>query len=94
LAKRKAEELEDFGEGGADTVFAKHTKLETDQGTQLVKEFLDAWKDRIGQSGSGGGEDEAMMDEDAQVEELRKVAEEYREKFEASPWIKSLLEGF
>jgi DNA mismatch repair protein MSH2 len=94
LAKRKAEELEDFGEGTADTVFAKHTKLETDQGTQLVKEFLDAWKDRIGQSGAGGGEDEAMMDEDAQVEELRKVAEEYRDKFEASPWIKSLLEGF
>jgi DNA mismatch repair protein MSH2 len=94
LAKRKAEELEDFGEGAADTVFAKHTKLETDQGTQLVKEFLDAWKGRIGQSGAGGGEDEAMMDEDAQVEELRKVAEEFREKFEASPWIKSLLEGF
>ncbi len=35
-----------------------------------------------------------QLSEEAQVEELRKVAEEYRARFESSPWVQSLLEGF
>jgi hypothetical protein len=34
------------------------------------------------------------MSEEDQVAELRRVAGEYRERFEASPWVQSLLQGF
>lgn len=101
LAKRKAEELEDFGgqslssdpvlkahpsDDTAQNAISKFSKTETDEGTRVVKSFLDEWKARTA--------DSSAMNEDDQVAELRKVAEEYQEKFAASPWIQGLLESF
>lgn len=97
LAKRKAEELEDFGDGAPAGLFAKHSRQEIDDGTVLVKQFLEEWKARtevVAGSASGGDDSAMQLSEEAQVEELRKVAEEYRERFESSPWVQSLLEGF
>ncbi|ORX41090.1 muts domain V-domain-containing protein [Kockovaella imperatae] len=86
LAKRKAAELEDFGDASEEPA-RKFTKEETEEGTALVKAFLDEWKSRIE---SGGRE----MSHDEQVAELKKVGSEFRSKFEASPWVADLLEGF
>ncbi|KAK4686325.1 DNA mismatch repair protein MSH2, partial [Tremellales sp. Uapishka_1] len=85
LAKRKAEELEDFGDGTSENVFAKHSKIETDEGTLLVKEFLDTWKSRI--------HDADMSDED-QVKELRRTAEEFKARFEGNPWVQTMMTSF
>lgn len=63
----------------------------------LVKQFLEEWKARTeAAAGGASGSDDSVMQlsEEAQVEELRKVAEEYRTRFESSPWVQSLLEGF
>ena len=65
----------------------KFTKEETDEGTALVQAFLDEWKSRI----EGEGNDLSYEDK---VAELKKVGTEYRSKFEASPWVADLLEGF
>jgi DNA mismatch repair protein MSH2 len=104
LAKRKAEELEDFGgelphlsdvnsnlteayeSDGEDDTFGKFPKQETDEGTALVKSFLEDWKLRVESRGD--------MDEDEQVAELRRVAEEYKERFEGNEWVKGLMTSF
>lgn len=102
VAKRKAEELEDFGgesrettalrmltpavDGSEDTSSAKFSKMETDEGTAVMKAFLDEWKASV--------EGQGDLSEEAQVAELKRIAEEYKERFESSPWIKNLLETF
>ena len=87
LAKRKAEELEDFGDGAAEATFAKFSKKDTEEGTELVKSFLDTWKARVEARGEG-------LSEEEQVAELRKVAEEYKGRFEGNPWVQGLCESF
>lgn len=34
------------------------------------------------------------MSEEEQVDQLRQVAKEYRDRFEGSPWVKELLQSF
>ncbi|KAK1923021.1 putative DNA mismatch repair protein MSH2 [Papiliotrema laurentii] len=87
LAKRKAEELEDFGDGASEGVLTKFSKTDSDDGTRLVKSFLDEWKAKVESRGE-------ELTEEQQVEELRKVAQEYRERFEGNPWVQGLLEAF
>ena len=104
LAKRKAEELEDFGDVDADgddpegaaakkareeDILARHSEAETEEGTALIKQFLQDWRDRVE---AGSSEDE--MDEVKQVELLREVVGEYKERFQGSEWVKSVLNGF
>lgn len=95
LAKRKAEELEDFGDGSAD-VFSKISKTETDAGTEIVQAFLKDWKSRVEGEGSASDGDVSMvsMSEEEQLKKLKETVEEYREKFEGNEWVKTLLENF
>lgn len=46
--------------------------------------FLESWKARTENVGGDG-----MSDED-KVAELRKVAEEYKERFDANPWVQGV----
>lgn len=74
--------------------FAKHSKSETDEGTALVKDFLDTWKARVEASGGAGGDVAMALSEEAQFEELKRVAEEYKERFEGNSWVKGLMESY
>ncbi|BEI79611.1 hypothetical protein CcaverHIS002_0101400 [Cutaneotrichosporon cavernicola] len=79
LAKRKAEELEDFGEGDASPA-AKLPKEEVDAGTEIVHSFLDEWRRRA----EGG-------DGEVQLAALRAAVDEYKDKFEGNAWITNVL---
>ena len=74
-------------DGTPATNFPKHTQEETDEGTALMKSFMEDWKSRVEANGEEMGEEE-------QVQELVKVAKEYAEKFEGNPWVKGLMELF
>lgn len=52
-----------------------------------MKDFLDTWKARVEAT-------EGDLDEEAQVAELRRTAEEYKERFEGNAWVRGLMEGF
>ncbi|WVN89665.1 uncharacterized protein L203_104895 [Cryptococcus depauperatus CBS 7841] len=97
LAKRKAEELEDFGEEPSASS-TKFSKTEIDQGTEIIKRFLDTWKSRL--DVAEDGENEAVgvaktrMSEAEMVEQLRKTAEEFKDEFEGNKWVKSLTSTF
>ncbi|EIW69972.1 hypothetical protein TREMEDRAFT_30126 [Tremella mesenterica DSM 1558] len=84
LAKRKAEELEDFGDGANDESLNKYSETETDQGAALMQEFLQTWKSRAEVSLE-------ELSEEGQVGLLRKTATEFKERFEGSPWIMGVL---
>lgn len=62
----------------------KYTKEETDSGTELIREFLDTWKSRV----EAASEE---MDEEQQVEELRKVAREFGGRLEDNKWVVGLM---
>lgn len=82
-------------DGTSNDIFAKHSKTETDEGTALIKEFLNEWKAGVeAQSGGTDGDEAMALSEEAQIEELRKVAERYKDRFEASPWIRDVLAAF
>ncbi|KAG8936053.1 MutS-like protein [Tulasnella sp. 408] len=99
LAKRKADELEDFG-GESDQPAAKHSKAETDEGTQIVQEVLRDWVSRTsGLASVEGDGDVAMASSDApemsveqQLEVLKQCFEEHRSKLESNPWCRTLIE--
>lgn len=65
---------------------SKFSKAETDEGTAIVKSFLDTWKAQTS--------DAADVSEEQQVEALRRVAESFKGQFEASPWIQELMQSF
>jgi hypothetical protein len=50
-----------------------------------MKQFMETWKARVEAKG-------ADVSEEEQVDELVKLAKEYGQQFEASPWIKALME--
>lgn len=79
LAKRKAEELEDFGETTSESA-PKLPKTDVDEGTALVRSFLDEWRSRA----EGGTEEE-------QLKALHSIADEYKSKFADNTWIQSVL---
>ncbi|CAD6590292.1 MAG: MutS-like protein, partial [Tremellales sp. Tagirdzhanova-0007] len=84
LAKRKAEELEDFGDSAPDNALTKYSRAETDEGTAIVREFLDTWKARV-EDGS------RELSEEEQVAELRRTAEAFKERFEGNSWVQGLM---
>ncbi|PIL27652.1 hypothetical protein GSI_10804 [Ganoderma sinense ZZ0214-1] len=88
LARKKADELEDFN----------HEKLEpelpadvVEEGTKLVEEMLRAWASKTGHD----GEDVVMGDEEAspeeQLEELKSCVEQFRPRIESNLWAQSVL---
>ena len=70
----------------------KYSKQETDEGAVLLKTFLDEWQARVDQGGTGN--EGAKMTEDEQIDELRRVAGEYKERFQGNAWVRGLLETF
>jgi DNA mismatch repair protein MSH2 len=68
------------------STYAKHPKIETDEGTALVKAFLEEWKERVESKGD--------ISEEEQVVVLRAVAEEYRQRFEGNAWVRGLMSAF
>lgn len=84
-AKRKAEELEDFGNEGDTMMFSK---ADIDEGTKIVEEFF---RDFANES---GGDSMEVDDEDpeAQLQALRECFARHREKLEGNPWCKSILD--
>ncbi|WVQ70559.1 hypothetical protein IAR50_000078 [Cryptococcus sp. DSM 104548] len=90
LAKRKAEELEDFGEpDDSSAPSAKYPKETIDKGTDLIKDFLATWKTRV--SSGGDGDEEMQPSEEEMVAQLRATAEEFRERFGENEWVKGLM---
>ncbi|KAG8994263.1 MutS-like protein [Tulasnella sp. JGI-2019a] len=95
LAKRKADELEDFGD--SEQTANKHSKLETDEGTQLIQEILHEWASRsglqAGRSAGDEGEDVEMggVSPEEQLDVLKRCFEEYRPKVEGNAWCRTLL---
>ncbi|KAJ6491405.1 muts domain V-domain-containing protein [Mycena vitilis] len=86
LARRKADELEDFGgEKHIDSGFSAEI---TDQGINIVDELLSAWAQP-----TGDGEDIVMEDDspEAQLEELKRCVAQFQPQIEANPWLVSIL---
>jgi DNA mismatch repair protein MSH2 len=79
---------------------SKYTKEETDEGTELIKEFLDSWKSRVedealaeGETGGVEGGEGKGVDEERQVELLREVAKEYGARLDSNKWVEGLIAG-
>lgn len=71
-------------------IFSKISKEETDEGTLIVEEFLRTWKTRV-EASQAGAEDEETMSRDLQMEKLKEVVAEYRNKFEGNAWVQAVL---
>ncbi|KDQ06534.1 hypothetical protein BOTBODRAFT_140987 [Botryobasidium botryosum FD-172 SS1] len=100
LAKRKADELEDFGDGEGEEKSAKYPKEVTDEGSAIVQEFLRTWASRVAQDDDDG--DVAMADAGAtsagpepsperQLEILKTCFDEFRPRIESNAWCQTLL---
>ncbi|KAH0834904.1 DNA mismatch repair protein [Lanmaoa asiatica] len=88
LAKRKADELEDFAVGQHPE--PQHSDEVMEEGIQIVEELLRKWAE----STSGpDGEDVVMEDasEDTQLEELRRCVEAFRPRIEGNAWVQSMI---
>ncbi|KAF8508246.1 DNA mismatch repair protein [Hysterangium stoloniferum] len=91
LAKRKADELEDFGDGT--DITAKFSKQEADDGSKIVTEFLQNWACRL-PSNAEDGDDIVMADDislDAELAELKRCFEEFKPRIESNPWCQAIL---
>ena len=91
LAKRKADELEDFG--GEHKREYTHPKEITDEGSKIVEEFLTTWASQCAAAKSDG--EDVVMDNDDDVDReitiLKETLEKYRDRIEGNPWIQSLI---
>ncbi|KAF8531333.1 DNA mismatch repair protein MSH2 [Gautieria morchelliformis] len=89
LAKRKADELEDFGDG--DGMTSKFSKEEAEEGSEIVTQFLRTWASQE----SGMSVDDVIMTDDGSTEsqlvELKRCFEEFRPRIEANPWCQAVL---
>ncbi|KAJ7637014.1 muts domain V-domain-containing protein [Roridomyces roridus] len=85
LARKKADELEDFG--GEKQAGSDYPPEVTDDGIHVVQELLSAWASRP------DGEDVIMMDAspEAQLDELKRCVTEFQPRIEANPWLVSVL---
>ena len=88
LARKKADELEDFNHEKSEPELPADV---VEEGTKLVEEMLRAWASRTGHD----GEDVVMGDEEAspeeELEELKRCVEQFRPRIESNPWAQSVL---
>ena len=88
LARKKAEELEDFNHEKAEPELRADV---VEEGTKIVEEMLRAWTSRSDHD----GEDVVMANDDLspeeQLEELKRCVEQFRPRIESNPWAQSLL---
>jgi len=99
LAKRKAEELEDYDEDepASTSVLDSLPEDVTKEGAALIDEFLKTWAARTSQNseqGEKGTKRPRTADPEAELQELRKVVDEFRPRIEANPWSAKVLESF
>ncbi|TRM69557.1 muts domain V-domain-containing protein [Schizophyllum amplum] len=90
LAKRKADELEDFGSEDKKQRPPSNISTEvTEEGLQIVEDLLKSW------AGEPDDEDVEMADADdspeAQLEELKRIVEANREKIDGNEWLKTVI---
>ncbi|KAL7284083.1 hypothetical protein ACG7TL_001363 [Trametes sanguinea] len=87
LARRKADELEDFSTHKTEPELPSEV---VEEGTRIVEELLRTWAET--QSGHDG-EDVVMGDEEpsleAQLEELKRCVEKFRPQIESNPWVQN-----
>jgi len=92
LAKRKADELEDFGDGN--DITAKFSKQEADDGSKIVTDFLQNWACRIPPN-LEDGDDIVIADGDVLLEtelaELKRCFEEFKPRIESNPWCQAIV---
>ncbi|KAG1850182.1 DNA mismatch repair protein [Suillus subluteus] len=89
LAKRKADELEDFATGQQSE--PEHSDEVTEEGIQIIEELLKKW------ASESSADDDVMMDDvshEAQLAELQRCVEEFRPRIEQNAWVQSLLTAF
>ncbi|KAG9218238.1 hypothetical protein CCMSSC00406_0005919 [Pleurotus cornucopiae] len=88
LARRKAEELEDFGGENSSTQDAASEAI-TEEGIKIVEELLRTW------ASHSSTDDDVDMDgevsTETQLDELRQCVELFKPQLEQNPWIQSLL---
>ncbi|KAK7471034.1 MSH2 protein [Stygiomarasmius scandens] len=88
LARKKADELEDFGGDDKHTDFPAEV---TDEGITIVQELMQKW---ASENPAPEDEDVVMQDEqetEAQLKELKALFEEFRPRIEGNQWLQSLL---
>ncbi|KAJ7512587.1 muts domain V-domain-containing protein [Mycena galericulata] len=87
LARKKADELEDFG--GAKHGDSGFSSEITDQGIKIVEELLSTWAAERAED----GEDVVMIDDspEAQLEELKRCVAQFQPRIESNPWLISVL---
>lgn len=90
LARKKADELEDFNQAKTEPELPEDV---VEEGTQIVEEMLRAWvSSKAGHDGEDvimGDEEEASPEE--QLEELRRCVEQFRPRIESNAWAQSLI---
>ncbi|KZT28144.1 DNA mismatch repair protein [Neolentinus lepideus HHB14362 ss-1] len=91
LAKKKAEELEEFNTDG-DRDEPQFSKEDTDAGIKIVEDLMRTWASRI--PDELDGEDAVMSDNplpELQLEELKRCVQEFQPQIQANPWVQHLL---
>ncbi|KAI0264715.1 muts domain V-domain-containing protein [Gloeopeniophorella convolvens] len=95
LAKRKAEELEDFGTEQVASQESQFPPEIVESGVQIVEELLKAWTSRSSSDvPTADGEDVVMSDDlspEAQLQELKACFSEHQPKLEGNAWVQNLL---
>ncbi|KAJ1018408.1 hypothetical protein NDA18_006562 [Ustilago nuda] len=97
LAKRKAEELEDYDEDDPEsgkTVLDSLPEDVTKKGAALIDEFLKTWASRTQQEDAGTAKRARHADPEEELQELRKMVDEFRPRIEANAWAAKVLESF
>ncbi|EKM56548.1 uncharacterized protein PHACADRAFT_207767 [Phanerochaete carnosa HHB-10118-sp] len=96
LAKRKADELEDFN--AEDRMQTELDPSVVEDGTALVEELLKAWSDSVSTHSDAydvfmadaEGED-GEGDPEAQLAELKRCIEQFRPRLESNAWVQQVL---
>jgi DNA mismatch repair protein MSH2 len=79
MAKRKADELEDFS-GKQEASDVRASKEEVEEGTKLLKEILSTWKEQVEAEGLG---------KDAQIQRMKELVKG-NEALLANPFFQSV----
>ncbi|KIJ24074.1 hypothetical protein M422DRAFT_39300 [Sphaerobolus stellatus SS14] len=91
LAKRKADELEDFGGGTMDIEMPSQQASE--EGSKIIMDFLHKWSSQTINS-ENDGEDIVMADDlslDDQLQQLKRYYEEFKPQIEQNPWCQAII---
>lgn len=92
LAKRKADELEDFS-GENKEMASDISQKVTEEGVQIMEDLLAAWSSST-RTLDQDGDDTVMADDlspEAQLEELKKYVAEFQPRIQSNEWLRSVI---